>query len=228
MNKILLVASILFCQRAYAQQNTFNYKLKINKIDTLEEKRKMYDVKFDWLDSSTTVQQWKPFAIDSIDILGAKKFAKAAKLAYKAPDSSWAKFHINQTQNCYVNSQEHLLSYNGIDASVMFNAKTTIGIEDFKKILNSIYLLNERIPTKPKKNLKKTFPDNSLIVFRNKSNWPIHAMFHNAGVYYSKYGASSFKEETSLKVVFEHYWDTVFIEVYELDWEKLTPYLEEI
>ncbi len=95
-----------------------------------------------------------------------------------------------------------------------------------KSILATAFKKTKSINTKPKKNFKTAFTEGSLLVFRNKDNWTIHTLFYD-GKYQSKNGGWEAKSYDKLIDIYKTYWDTVIIEEYQLDTNKVGLYLKQ-
>ena len=136
------------------------------------------------------------------------------------------KFLKMSAQNCHSFALEKYFAYHTISDNVLFHNKSVLVNNKYMKyIISTAFTLNKSIDTKRKKNFKTEFTKGSLLVFRNKENWTIHTVFYD-GQYHSKNGGWEAKSVDKLKEIYDSYWDTVVIEEYQIDMNKVNSYLK--
>ncbi len=125
-------------------------------------------------------------------------------------------------QNCYSYALEYYFKQDTLYRQEIFNKRTSMDRPSIENILDHYFKAMDHIPTHPKRNLKQSLPNDVVLAFLNKSDWVIHLVYYNEGVFYTKNGGFAPSTFSSLKKFLkDSYWDTQELIVYRLDEEKI-------
>ena len=125
-------------------------------------------------------------------------------------------------QNCYSYALEKYFEYNKAFSQDIFKKTSRIDRESVEKILNNYFKNIDEFSTTPRRNLKKSIPNNVLIAFINKSDWNTHLIYYHNDIFYTKNGAFKPTEFKSLKKFLKkHYCDTKKMIIYKIDEDKI-------
>lgn len=182
-------------------------------IDTLEVEDQHVKLLALWGEDTITLRRLThPIVYDTVK---ARKWMRDSTYVPSGEEiTSYKEFVKHSGQNCYSYALEQCFSYHGFPSPIHFDHNTWIGTDDFMMIVGDKFEFIDRIPTKPKRNLKTELKDGTVIVFRNKSDKAHHTFFYNEGVFYSKNGAWKLQEYDKMKDIYKRYWDTQFFEIY--------------
>ena len=125
-------------------------------------------------------------------------------------------------QNCFSYALEKYFENSETYNQNIFRKTTSIDGESIEKILNHSFVKITEFTTKPRKNLKKTIPNDVILAFVNGFGSVIHTVYYRNEKFYTKNGM--FKPDTfkSLnKFIQKTYWDTKKIIVYRIDENKI-------
>jgi hypothetical protein len=129
------------------------------------------------------------------------------------------------SQNCHSYALEKYFKSLGITDD-LFNDSTVLTENKYMdKILITSFQKTKDYKVKNKKCKDCNFDTGTIIVFRNKWNWPIHTVYFD-GLFHSKYGGGQAKAESNVDIVVKRYWDTVTVEEYKLDYNKIADFFE--
>jgi hypothetical protein len=224
-----ILGSLLFS--AYSQTATPSaFTIEGSIIDTLKIETNSTLVQVHWLGDTITVSiQKEDVRIDSAYIAKYRKALKDSTMwsTQEEIDKTIQKIKIG-AQNCYSYAIERYFDRNETFNQSLFGPTTSMDRESIESLLSGAFEEVGRFSTKPKKNLKQAIPDDVLLGFVNKSDWTIHLIYFNDGIFYSKNGYFKAMEFQSLKAFLkEHYWDTQEIVMYKLHEDKARNALAE-
>ncbi len=213
----------------YGQSNlplTINHAV----IDTIETRSSSELVNMLWLNDTVQVRiKNKIIKIDSAEI-------RKMRIALK--DSSYGRtqkqidniiaFAKIGAQNCYSYAIEKYFENNKIFNQHLFNSFTHLKQDSAEKIIANYFTEVDRFSTSPKRNFKRSIPDDTLLAFTDKYDNAIHFVFYTGGVFHTKNGGLEPKTFQSLKKFLKtSYWDTEEIIFYKINAETVKQILVE-
>ncbi|WP_203257192.1 hypothetical protein [Hyunsoonleella ulvae] len=197
-------------------------------LDTLKVSKPYVTVNVKWISDTIQIRKWTyDLNIDSALV----EFKKAARITDWFPSEMEKQGILIRkkiaAQNCYSNALEHYFEFKNLNFNKIFNDSTSIvDMSSFEKILNNSFALVKRFSTKKKSKINKLNIENgSFIVLRNKSRKPIHSIFYEKDIFYSKNGQNAETKYKRLKDIIKRYFDTIEIEIYELNESSIFKFI---
>ncbi len=229
MNKILLgTIFVLTFQHATSQQRLADNVKSTNqicfKVDTIETKNKYnVTIRLDWMDSIIELNYTTRI---KYDLEEARKFRRDSTYLPSASDTiTMNKMRTTGAQNCHSYALDKFFSSIQFE-NLVFTKWTSLKENKYmSSILATSFIKTKSFDAKRKKCKECSFDKGSLIVFRNKWDTPIHTVYFDGQLFHSKYGALPAKEEKTVDEILKIYWDSMKIEEYQLDNEKLTDFI---
>ncbi len=231
MDKLIIgTIFILTFQHAKSQDITAENKIKsiqslYYSVDTVQSKDKnSLTVDIKWMDS---VIQIRKTTRVKYDIDEARKFRRDSTYTPSLTDTLRV-YEMRKifSQNCHSYALEKYFKNAGLNDELLFTEKTVLTENMYMdKILVTAFEKINSFETKRKKCKDCNFSIGSIIVFRNKWNWPIHTVYYD-GKFHSKYGGWAAKAEDTVDIILKAYWDTTTIEEYKLDDKKIRHFID--
>ena len=204
-NRVLSIENLYYATDTISTQNKYSLTIDINWMDSSIQIRKTTAIRFD-------LQESRKFRRDS---------------TYNpTPEDTLRYIELRKTfsQNCHSYALEKYFKHVGI-TNDLFNESTVLTENRYMdKILVTSFEKTKEFKAKRKKCRDCTFEKGTIIVFRNKWNTPIHTVYYD-GQFHSKYGGWPAKAENSIDTIIKKYWDTVTIEGYKFDYEKVSRFI---
>ena len=208
---------------AHGQAGFADTRMLYSVADTISRDKTSVTLNVKWMDSPIQIRKTTRMVYD----LEYQRKLRKDPTYYPTREDSLRFMNLMETftQNCHSYALEKYFDYHHIVDSLF--TKRTVVTENMymDNILMAAFRKEREVKTKPARNLKAEFKEGSLIVFRNKSHAPIHAVFYD-GKFHTKNGGWASRTEESLKPIFKKYWDTEVIEGYQVDREKVGVYLK--
>jgi hypothetical protein len=190
--------------------------------DSIYEDKNSMVLNVRWMDSLIQIQ--KTIRV-MYDLNYERKFRKDSTYIPKPTDTlRMNEMRKNFSQNCYSYALEKYFMNAGLKDELLFTAWTRFGGVQMNTILFTAFEKINSFETKRKKCKDCSFNNGSLLVFRDKWNRPMHAVYYD-GKFHSKYGGWAAKAEEDVDTILKAYWDTVRVEEYRLDDKKIQDYL---
>lgn len=211
--------------QANCQEHSSTYPIAINShiVDTVEVKLNSTVLDVSWLDDTIRVHAQHPEL--KLDSRFDRVFSKVDTSQFSKEEFIERVLKGVKTggQNCYSYALEKYFENDPTFSQSLFGESTSIGAKSVQKILTNYFEGITEFSTKPKHNLQKSIPNNTILALFNKRDRLIHFIYYRDAVFYSKNGGHKPMEFTSLKKFLKkHYWDTQRIAVYQVDKERLT------
>ena len=130
------------------------------------------------------------------------------------------------SQNCYSFALQKYFAYNNIYSDNIFNQHTALTRHAMENMIENTFTKVVEFSTKNKKHFKDSLENGTLIIFRNKHDWIIHAFYYENGLFYSKNGGWAAKEFKKMKEIFKSYWDTELVQFYEMDTQIFNDFIQ--
>jgi hypothetical protein len=154
------------------------------------------------------------------DLETERKFRKDSSFLPSQADTIRAnKLRKSFSQNCHSYSLEKFFNDKGINDSLFTEWTVLAGNRYMDKILQTTFEKTKSYIVKKRKCKECDFDKETIIVFRNKWNTPIHTVYYD-GNFHSKYGGWPAQTENNIKIILDRYFDTVLLEEYDLTNKK--------
>ncbi len=220
---LFAISLLLSCKLAHCQSEFANTRMLYSSVDTISRDNISVTLEVSWMNSPIQIRKTTRMIYD---LEYQRKFRKDPTY-YPTREDSLRFMDLMETftQNCHSHALEKYFEYHHIGDSLF--TKRTVVTENMymDNILSMAFRKEREVKTKPSRNLNVKFKEGSLIVFRNKSHAPIHAVFYD-GKFHTKNGGWAARTEESIKPIFKKYWDTVVLEEYQIDMDKVGAYLK--
>ncbi len=193
-------------------------------IDTLKTPYKNnLVIRVNWMDSVIEINNTVKIQYDLEEV---RKFRRDATYVPSPEDTvNMNKMRMTGSQNCHSYALEKFFIANKLDNS-LFTQWTSVKENRYmNSILVTAFVRIQSFEVKRKKCKDCSFNKNTVVVFRNKWNVPIHTVYYDGEFFHSKYGGWQAKSETTVQPILEKYWDSTGIEEYQLDDQKISDYL---
>ncbi|MRT92275.1 hypothetical protein [Ancylomarina sp. 16SWW S1-10-2] len=222
---ITILLSFIFTQ-VYCQTNLSTHSpinLKLTVLDTLKVENKSMIINVLWLSDTIKINilnQDKKTDTSSLENIEHKGYF--ASKGYVLSDET-------SIQNCFSYALEKYFENNETFSQNIFRKTTSIKSESLEKILRNSFKVITEFSTTPRKNLKKTIPNDVLLAFVNNFGWIIHTVYYRDEIFYTKNGMFEPNTFKSLnKFIKKTYWDTEHIIVYKIDDDKIKTKLNNL
>ncbi len=228
MNKLVLsTIFILTFQQATSQDikadNIKSIQSLYFPLDTIQTNYKYnVTVRINWMDSIIEINNTTRI---KYDLEEARKFKRDSTYIPSAADTvNMNKIRTSGSQNCHSYALDKF--FKSIQLNNLLFTEWTVLKENryMNSILSTTFTKTKSFEPKRKKCKDCSFDKGSIIVFRNKWNVPIHTVYYD-GKFHTKYGAWPAKVEDSVEMILKVYWDTMTIEEYKLDDNKIADFI---
>lgn len=215
---ITLLFSFIFIE-AYCQVNLSSHSpitIKSTTLDTIKLTGKIKIIDVLWLNDTIRVSvSNQDERTDTSVVKNVNNKGYFASRGFILSDES-------VMQNCFSYALEKYFENSETYSQNIFRKTTSIDGKSIEKILNHSFVKITEFTTKPRKNLKKTIPNDVVLAFVNNFGSVIHTVYYRDEIFYTKNGGFEPDTFKSLnKFIKKTYWDTKHIIVYRIDEDKI-------
>ena len=199
----------------------------INVIDTSNIYHYSASIRAIWLNDTISLRVLdSTYQFDFVEL--RKKMRDSNYLKSEADQKEYIKYIRDGYQNCYSFALEQYFIYDEHFTQNAFNKNSNLKGESLEKILSNYFVRIASYSNQKRLLADVILPDKSLVTLVNKYGNVIHAMYYKDGKLYSKNGMLNPEQYDSLVGFLQKYYqDTVKIEIYQLNYEKVKAILSD-
>lgn len=211
---LMLMGLTAFRTSAQEKNNNFSLDPYYQIMDTIDRHGGDPYIRIQWMDTIIALR------IPLSEVYAKKAMNKFRELYEKKGEVFDTAKHKAQftsgVQNCHSYALERYLLSKQVQDNSLFTASHGLFNGEMAKILAVSFKRNQRLTPKEFKKYQHSLAPQTLLVFKDKQETPIHSVFYDQG-FHSKNGALSPHTFEEISPLLKSYFDTVWIDLYEIN-----------